>query len=141
MNNYWQICTLEYGDITMSLFCKFKEIKEHYYTAMSNDNCCGGKDDTYINNQMDLFENGKFSHPRAYCLLISIFKHGRKESAFELSFVEDYKNHGKHLHTVALYFLGRHLENIVTSNLLQKLISCVILCFCSGHLTQLKNCS
>lgn len=49
------------------------------------------------------------------------FSEGNKKEALNFPFQEEFKNNGKHQHTVALYFLGLHLKNLFNEKLKHRL--------------------
>ena len=49
------------------------------------------------------------------------FTEGNKKEALNFPFQEEFKNNGKHQHTVALYFLGLHLKNLFNEKLKHRL--------------------
>lgn len=60
---------------------------------------------------------------KGYCFsfIQEHFEKGKKTQAFDFPFQEEFNKKGKHQHTVALYFLGLHLQGLFDEKLKQKL--------------------
>ncbi|MBQ4547534.1 MAG: hypothetical protein IJA17_10345 [Oscillospiraceae bacterium] len=86
----------------------------HCYSTIHN---------TYYGNTVnsnDLFsETGK---ENCYRFIKDFFKYGEKEKVFSFDFKSEYKNNGKHIHTVSLFLLGKYLEKIFSPSIFKKIM-------------------
>ena len=89
-----------------SLWENYQKLKPSYYGIP----ICGN----YI------FED-KFSANSCRAFINSHYVQGEKQGALDFVFKEDYKNKGKHQHTVALYLLGLYLQNLFDDVLKDKI--------------------
>ena len=68
----------------------------------------------YYNTDVDveaLFGDNKEAALRCREFINREFHSGHKERVFNIPFLDEYNESGKHLHTVSLYFQGGILEN------------------------------
>ena len=89
----------------------------HCYSTIHN---------TYYGNTVnsnDLFsETGK---ENCYRFIKDFFKYGEKEKVFSFDFKSEYKNNGKHIHTVSLFLLGKYLEKIFNPSIFKKIMESI----------------
>lgn len=58
-----------------------------------------------------------FDHISAYGFIKGTYNIGSKDKIFDVGFKESFKAHGKHEHTVVLYFLGCMFEQLLSTDL------------------------
>lgn len=88
------------------LWSKYFELDYSYYWISIKDSDCIRK---------------YFSKGDCLAFIQEHFEKGKKTQAFDFPFQEEFNKKGKHQHTVALYFLGLHLQGLFDEKLKQKL--------------------